>query len=184
MAAMLLVSAAVMGISGCSEDRSNLIPTDTSEQMTASLDRIQKLADKGQCFDAKDASSKLLKQVEGLPQGVDADLKRSLTDGVVALTIKTGDPATCTETETIEPDTGTEAETEVTPTGDTGPTTPEDTTTDEPKKEKETDTGKEPEAPTPNPTPKPEPTPTPDPAPNPDPPANEGPGSGGVSPNQ
>jgi len=187
--AKILLSTALLalvaaGFSGCGEDRSNLIPSTEAKQIDASLTQIQALADDDKCFNALNATKKVLRQVEGLPQSVDPDLKRSLLDGVVALQLLIGDPDKCDQT-TAEP-TEPEPETEITPTGDTGVTTPEETAPEEKPDKGKKDPEKKPETPTPTPTPTPEPkpTPTPETPPNTDPPADPGPGSGGVSPNQ
>lgn len=179
----LLLAFAVAVFSGCGEDRSNLLPTDTAAQIDASLTGIQELA-KEDCFHALRATRAVQKQVEGLPQSVDPNLKRSLVDGVVALQVLLGDANKCKATGLpIEPAT---PETEVTPTGDTGVTTPEVTAPEAEKDSGKKDPGKQPEtpAPAPEPTPEPSPAPTPETPPVTDPPATEGPGSGGVSPNQ
>lgn len=183
--ATVLLLGMIVAASGCGEDRSNLIPSETATQIETSLTDIETLA-QTDCFKALTATKAVQRQVESLPSSVDANLKRSLLDGVVALQVLLQDPDKCqaseaTTTEPAEPEPGTE----VTPTGDTGVTTPEETAPEEPKPEKKTP-AKKPETPEPNPTPtpEPEPTPTPETPPNTDPPADPGPGSGGVSPNQ
>ncbi|MBK5233614.1 MAG: hypothetical protein JJE13_11620 [Thermoleophilia bacterium] len=181
LVATALLAFVAAGFSGCGEDRSNLIPSSEAKQIDASLTEIQALADTNQCFRALKGTKNVLKQVEGLPQSVDPDLKRSLLDGVVALQLLIGDASKCTQDTTTEP-TEPETDTEITPTGDTGVTTPEETTTDEEKDTGKKDTGKKPE--TPAPTPEPSPTPTPETPPDTGPPVDPGPGSGGVSPNQ
>lgn len=186
VAALIILVAA--GFSGCGEDRSNLIPANESKEIQASLTGIQALADDNQCFLALNATKRVLKQVEGLPQSVDPDLKRSLLDGVVALQLLIGDPDKCAQDTTTEPTT-TETDT-TTPTGDTGVTTPEETVPKEETKAEKKGTGTKPDqkpetpAPDPAPAPEPKPTPTPETPPSTDPPVDTGPGSGGVGPNQ
>lgn len=181
----VLLALVAAGASGCGEDRSNLLPTETATQIEESLTGIQVLA-RTDCFRALKATKAVQKQVEGLPTSVDPNLKRSLVDGVVALQVLLSDANKCGATDTTTEPTTPGTDTGTTPTGDTGVTTPEVT---KPKKEK--DTGKkEPEAkpekpaPTPKPTPEPDPAPTPETPPSTDPPVDPGPGSGGISPNQ
>ncbi len=122
--------------SGCGEDRSNLLPGDTANEISSNLDRVRQLAGSGDCFGALTAAQEVTRQVEGLGAGVDRRLKRSLRDGVTQLVLTvqenceategtvTEEPAEVPETTTTGPtgDTGT-GETEETPeTGGTGPT--------------------------------------------------------------
>ncbi len=185
LVATTLLTFVVAGFTGCGEDRSNLLPSDTATEIEVSLTGIQKLA-RTDCFRALQATRKVQKQVEGLPQSVDPKLKRTLLDGVVALQVLLGDADKCTATGTTTEPTEPEPETEVSPTGDTGVTTPEETTPDGEKDPGKKNSEKKPETPTPTPDPTPEPTPTPTPEPPPDanPPVDPGSGSGGVSPNQ
>lgn len=164
-------------ITGCGEDRSNLIPSETAQQIERNLTGIQALADDDKCFIALDATRKVQKQVEGLSSSVDAELKRSLLDGVVALQVLLKDPDKCTDSTATNP---TQPDTGITPTGDTGATTPKQTVPGSEKNPDKQTPEKKPETPTPTPEPKP----TPETPPNTDPPVDPGAGSGGVSPNQ
>jgi len=182
---LVLVFGAATVISACGEDRSNLLPGKTVKEISANLDTVQQLVDEGQCFDALNAANEVQSQAEALPKSVDPQLKRSLIDGVVTLTILVGrqcedDPSlgTTGTTDAVEPE-------EVTPTGDTGATPNEDETGTTGKKNSQPN--EEPTKPNkPKPTPTPTPTPTPDPGPTPPEtdPTTPGPGSGGISPNQ
>ncbi|MBK8295534.1 MAG: hypothetical protein IPK93_12585 [Solirubrobacterales bacterium] len=177
LVAVALLAGLTAFASGCGEDRSNLIPSGTAQQIEKNLTGIQALADDDKCFIALDATRKVQKQVEGLSSSVDAELKRSLLDGVIALQVLLKDPDKCTDNTTTNP---TEPDAGITTTGDTGPTTPKETV---PGNEKNPDK-KTPENKPETPTPTPDPNPTPETPPSTDPPVDPGAGSGGVSPNQ
>ncbi len=175
LAALLLV---LTGLSACrGEDRSNLIPPDSAEQITVSIDRVQTQVDGGLCFEALDSAGRVQKRTENLPQSVDPELSQSLLDGAVSLIQLVRDncedsavTATGDESANVKP------EPEIATTGETGSTG--STVENRPDKPKET-----PEA---NPeTPgKPDLPTTPEQPNTPGPPVNTGPGSGGITPNQ
>lgn len=165
---MLLISiASIAVLSGCGEDRSNLLPGNTAQEIIANLDTVDQLVADGNCFDALSSAEEIRSQVEALSDDVDPVLRRNLLDGVTELQIKVQDE--CVESDsggtpapTVEPEPAPEPEPTQT-TGSTGPTSETGTTGGGAAK----------------PEPAPEPTPTPTPTPNPDP---GNPGSGGVSP--
>lgn len=194
--AALIACLALGGLlAGCGEDRSNLIPKDTSESLIASLDRVQSLADSGQCFEAAKVALEAQQEIEAMGPDVDTELKRSLLDGVTDLTLLVNDPEKCTESNTDVTEEPTETEEPPTDTGgttgDTGTTEAEPTTTgeqgntDENQDSENQDEGNggqtSPTPPATNPTPT-QPTtpttPTNPTTPTPDP----GPGSGGLGP--
>lgn len=178
-------------LAGCAEDRSNLIPKETSDSLIGHLDRVQSLADSGQCFAAAKAALEAQQEIEAMGPEVDAELKRSLLDGVTDLTLLVNDPDKCTESDTnvdVEP---TEPEEEPTDTegttGETGTTDTGTTTTGEQGNQNEDQDSEQPQGngngnepvtpPETNPT-----TPTPPTTPtNPTTPPT-GPGSGGLGP--
>ena len=137
LACLLACLAVLPLLAGCGEDRSNLIPTGTSEELVAKLDEVQSLADAGDCFAAADASLELGNQIERLGGKIDPRLKRSLLDGVTQLQLAIADidAADCAEpgtTETTEPpEPETDTSTEITGTTDPAGTTGESDQTDE-----------------------------------------------------
>ncbi|MGK2933189.1 MAG: hypothetical protein ACSLFD_10565, partial [Solirubrobacterales bacterium] len=132
LAAGMLLAVIAAGTSGCGEDRSNLIPSETAQEIELSLSGVEKLAETD-CFRALTATKAVQRQVESLPSSVDAKLKRSLLDGVVALQVLLQDPDKCQSTDATTEPAEPETETEVTPTGETGVTTPEETPPEEEK---------------------------------------------------
>lgn len=187
-------------LAGCGEDRSNLIPTDTSDSLISKFNRVQDLAADGECFAAQDVAASAQAEIESLGGSIDPELKRSLIDGVTDLQVFAGDPEKCTQAETTTTEQPTETE-ETLPetdgtTGETGttdsaqiPQDDQEATTDEKQDSNQQQesgaqnettppatnptTPSNPETPT-NPTTPTEPTtPTPDPS---------GPGSGGLGP--
>ena len=187
-----LVSCLLLGlaVSGCGEDRSNLIPKDKSESLISNLDRIQSLAASGECFEAAKVALETQQEIETLGPDVDSELKRSLLDGVTELTLLVNDPEKCTEssanvteepTDTEETDPTTDG-----PTGDTGVTEVEPTTTGDQGTTDENQTPEQPqdngtEDPGTTPAPEPEPPTTPTEPTTPTTPPT-GPGSGGLGP--
>jgi len=157
----LLATVALLLLSGCSEDRSNLLPTDTAERIDSSLDQVPVLVRQGQCFDALEAAQEVRTEVEALGSDVDEVLRRNLIDGVTELQITVQDNCDEADTDPVEPVTS-EPAPEATPipeddtsgtTGGTGTTGGGDT----------------------------QPEPAPEPEPQPDPPPVDN-GSGGVGP--
>lgn len=116
-------------IAGCGEDRSNLLPGNTVEEIETNLDRVRDLAASGDCFGAIDAAQQVKRQVEGLGPDVDRRLKRSLRDGATQLVLAVQDNCSSTEEEPVEEP----VEPETTTTGPTG-----DTQVEEPEEEPDT----------------------------------------------
>ena len=87
--AFLLVStlavAATLGLTACgSGDGADLLPGSTASEITANLDRVEQLADEGDCSGAAAAAQSVSAQVDELT-GVDEKLKRALREGAVRL---------------------------------------------------------------------------------------------------
>lgn len=124
--AAVAVMLAAGAVAGCGEDRSNLLPGDTVNEISSNLDRVRELAGSGDCFGALTAAQEVTRQVERLGPGVDRKLKRSLRDGVTRLVLTVQENCETTEgeiteepLETLEPSTG--------PTGETATEEPEET---------------------------------------------------------
>jgi len=132
-AALLGCLAFVLFLTGCGEDRSNLIPKETSNSLVSKFNQVNSLAADGQCFAAVDVAASARAEIESLGGSIDAKLKRSLLDGVTELQGYVSDPEKCTESDTTTteepPDTEeTPPDTEGT-TGVTGTTDTEQNTT-------------------------------------------------------
>jgi len=163
---LIAAIASIALLSGCGEDRSNLLPGDTARQIDANLGLVEQLVRDGICFEALNAAEEVRNEVEALGSDVDSTLRRNLLDGVTQLQIKVQD--NCVEADsapTVEP---------VAP-----GTTPQDTTPVEPVPGQSVTgaTGATGGGTQVQPDPAPAPAPTPNPTPTP--PDN---GSGGVGP--
>lgn len=159
----MAVVVSIAALTGCGEDRSNLVPDAAAKQIDSDLERVKQLVKDGDCFEALDVAEGVRDEVEALGSDVDETLRLNLLDGVTRLQIKVQD--NCEEADG-EP-------TAVT----TAPDAPADDTdtsqnTTSPVNQGPTDTAA-PQEPEPTSPPAPAPTPTPTPPNN---------GSGGVSP--
>lgn len=174
-------------LSGCGEDRSNLIPADTADSLILKFEEVESLAKAGKCFEAAPVAAEAQQEIESMSTEIDPRLKRSLLDGVTELTVLVNNPEVCIESEadtTEEPtETGTDPEgtTGETGTTDSGTTTTGDQgpTTDEQDPEQPQGNGNGNQTPTDPPATNPT-SPT-----NPNTPSGPGsgsPGSGGVGP--
>lgn len=160
------VAASILVLAGCQEDRSNLIPRDSTERIEAEVEKIRDQVADGLCFEALRAAQRIEEELDGLGTSIDAALLRTLRDGVTQLQIKIQDEcveAGVTDVESVVE----ESDPVVEPTPPSGGTT----TDPEPPQEGQGGGSQQP----PEPAPQPEPTPEPPP---PTPPDN----SGGVSP--
>lgn len=166
---MLLISiASIAVLSGCSEDRSNLLPGNTAKEIIANLNTVEQQVAESDCFGALDSTVEIRLQVEALSEDIDPVLRRNLLDGVTELQIKVQDECEPSDTAPApeplpEPDPAPEPDPTQT-TGSTGSTGSTGTTGT---------TGGGDTSPDPEPTPPPTPTPSPNPG---------NPGSGGVTP--
>ncbi len=143
-----VLSAGAM--TGCSEDRSNLLPGDTVKEISAKLDEVRELADSGDCVAAINTAQEATRQIEGLSSSVDQGLKRSLREGAtqLVLTIQALDQEGCPTADgtTVEeepaelPDTATTGETGETQAEEPEPT-PESGTTGKQEKQPDDQSG-------------------------------------------
>ena len=191
LAAVLACLVSGIILTGCAEDRSNLIPKDTADSLIEQLDRAQALAESNQCFKAQDVALSAQLEIENLGPEVDPELKRALIDGVTQLQGFLGDPGKCLElenseepVETEEPPTEPEGATGETGTTGTGPTTTgdqgqndDDQDSEPPQGNNGNGNGNGPPATPPGTNPEPPVTP-----PDPTTPPSTGPGSGGLGP--
>ena len=125
--ASLACLALVPFLAGCGEDRSNLIPKGSSEDLIARFDEVESLTASGKCFEALNAADEARKEVESLGGDIDPRLKRSLIDGVTQLQVAIGDkdPAECagdSDVTTTDEPTNTEPDTTTGTSGTTGTT--------------------------------------------------------------
>ena len=98
LAALVACLLLIPVLAGCSnEDRSNLVPKETSSSLIAMFDEVDSLAASGQCFEAAKVAVKAQREIETMSTDVDPDLKRSLLDGVTQLQLLVNDPDKCTE---------------------------------------------------------------------------------------
>jgi len=98
-AAVLALAAAIAsGLTACGGEEADLLPGGTASEINANLDRVEQLANEGDCAGASDAAATVTVQVEELG-GVDPQLKRALQDGAARLNEVVGD---CEETTTEE----------------------------------------------------------------------------------
>jgi outer membrane biosynthesis protein TonB len=99
---LLLSAAAALGLAACgSGDEADLLPGGTANEINANLDRVEQLADEGDCAGASEAAEAVSVQVEELG-GVDAKLKQALREGAARLNeVVTGCEEVTTEEETL-----------------------------------------------------------------------------------
>jgi hypothetical protein len=111
--AFFLGLAAAMALVSCGGgDSTELLPGSTAREITSNLDQVEQLAGEGECIGAEDAAAAVSDQIESL-NGVDAKLKRALSDGAARLNEVVTACEEATTEETSEPlETLEEAETE------------------------------------------------------------------------
>lgn len=100
-AAVAIAAGLLMLTSGCGEDRSNLLPRDTAQEIDAKLDEVRALVRDGNCFEALAAAEEVRTEVEALGNGVDSTLQRTLVDGVTQLQVMVQED--CVEADTAPP---------------------------------------------------------------------------------
>jgi hypothetical protein len=161
----LALGAACAVLVACGGDGKGLIGSNDADAMKEQLDQIESSVRRGRCEGLSGELTDLQQQVNGLPNRVDASLRRRLQEGVANLAQISPDrcavQAAKTDTTTIET-------TPTVPT-DTTPTTPAETTPTTPTETTPTET-------TPPPTTVPTTPPTTEP-----PPPTTGEGSGGAT---
>ena len=160
-AAAVVITALALAGCGGDEDKGDPIPRRDANRMVALLDLAERQSGQGTCNGARAKVREAGQIADGLPDGVDPDVRRELTSGIDRLA------------ELVE----SECQVEEEPEDTTTTTVPEPTTTTP-----------EPTATTPEPTattPEPEPTTTtPEPEPEPTTPEPVEPGNGGTPPGQ
>lgn len=83
--ALVLGAAAALGLVACGGgDNADLLPGETASEINSNIDQVERLVSEGDCVGAEDASAAVSGQIESL-QGVDAKLKRALTEGAARL---------------------------------------------------------------------------------------------------
>ncbi len=82
--AFALAAVAALGLAACGGSDAELLPGDTASEITSNLDRVEQLANEGDCSGAAVAAAEVSAQVEGLG-GVDAKLKQALSEGAARL---------------------------------------------------------------------------------------------------
>ncbi len=81
---LTLGAAMALGLVACGGEDAELLPGSTASEINANLDQVEQLADGGDCSGAAEAAATVSSQVEELG-GVDAELKRALSDGAARL---------------------------------------------------------------------------------------------------
>lgn len=85
LVAAALAAAAAVGLVACgSGDDANLLPGRSARQITANLDRVERMAASGDCVGARDAADQVAQQVDELGD-VDRRLKEALREGAEKL---------------------------------------------------------------------------------------------------
>lgn len=103
---LALAAMAALGLAACGGGNgADLLPGGTASEITSNLDRVERLADEGDCSGASEAALAVSDQVEAL-DGVDAKLKQALREGATRLNEVVADCEEATTEETspaIEP---------------------------------------------------------------------------------
>jgi hypothetical protein len=84
LTALALGTAATLALSSCGGSDAQLLPGETAREITANLDKVQQLANEGDCIGAESAVQQVGEQIEALG-GVDPKLKQALRDGATRL---------------------------------------------------------------------------------------------------
>jgi hypothetical protein len=103
--ALALAATLTVGLAACGEEGDDLLPGETASEINSNLDAVEELVAEGDCIGAEDAAAAVTGQVENL-SGIDAKLKRALSEGAARLNevIAECDEATSEDTvEAIEP---------------------------------------------------------------------------------
>jgi two-component system chemotaxis sensor kinase CheA len=87
--ALSLLMAATL-LSACGGEDAQLLPGETSREITANLEKVKELSDEGDCVGAESAAQQVGEQVEALGE-VDEKLKRALAEGAERLNEVTGE---------------------------------------------------------------------------------------------
>jgi outer membrane biosynthesis protein TonB len=81
---VVLGTGVALGLVACGGEDADLLPGDTASEINANLNLVRQLADDEDCAGAADAAATVSAQVEELG-GVDAELKRALSEGAARL---------------------------------------------------------------------------------------------------
>ena len=149
-----------LAVTGCQEDRSNLLPRESTERIESEIARIETQVVEGLCFEALRAAQNIEEELGDLSRSIDPALLRTLRDGVTQLQISIQDECVEADAREVQPEVVEEIEEVTPPSG--GTTLPPEEGGGQAQR----------------PEPAPDPAPNPQPAPGPTPPDN----SGGVSP--
>lgn len=87
--ALVLGLAAVLALASCGGGGGDLLAGETAEEITQNLERVEELADQGDCVGAEEATAEVAEQVDDLQ--VDARLQEALEEGVDRLSAAVGD---------------------------------------------------------------------------------------------
>jgi hypothetical protein len=173
---LAVVAATALGgvaQAGCGSDEGALLPRAGAGALRADLDAVQAALEAGRCEDARSALTEVRGDLVNLPDGVDADLRARLQEGVDNLDQRVA--AGCGESAQPEPDPDAQPEETAPQDTNTDEEPPEETDTGEETTPPDTDTGEETTPPSTSP-------PTPGEQPAPETPAPDGNGTGGASP--
>ena len=85
LALLCALVLAALAASGCGGDRSNLIPSQRAQELTAQLDALQQQIDAGQCDGIAARVRVFHDDATTLPNAVDKRLRRRINDGVTSL---------------------------------------------------------------------------------------------------
>lgn len=82
--ALVLAIACTSALSACGEEDAQLLPGETSREITANLESVQQLAAEGDCVGAENAAEQVGEQIAALEE-VDPKLKQALEQGATRL---------------------------------------------------------------------------------------------------
>lgn len=85
LALLCALVLAALAASGCGSDRSNLIPSQRAQELTAQLDALKAQIDAGQCAGIAARVRVFHDDATTLPNAVDKRLRRRINDGVTSL---------------------------------------------------------------------------------------------------
>jgi hypothetical protein len=117
----LCVSA--LFLSSCGDGSEKLLSERDAGQLTSWLRQIDQFASDGSCSTAAEATTKVLQQIDSLPESTDPRLRQRLTEGAQSLQELVNDPAGCTPASATPSFTPSEP-TETNPSGKEKPTPP------------------------------------------------------------
>jgi outer membrane biosynthesis protein TonB len=96
--ACTLAAVLAVALSACGDSGADLLPGRTANEIESNLDEVARLAGEGECVGAADAAEQVRADVDSLG-GVDAELKRALSEGASRLNEVV---ANCEEVEPVE----------------------------------------------------------------------------------